>query len=344
MDLLKVKCLEDETNFKLLIKAAATRWLTTGRSVERLIDLIVQVIESLQDISEDNSFDQGDRLKCKGLFSSLLSSRNVKVLLMLQMVLGHANRLSSIFQDPKVEYSYALSETKSFVMFLKALDVFKFINKQFDLLEKRILNAGFEMSEMGPLRSNRLEAPPIYSVLGDYISGLVHEMEARFSEDSRDLSKLARFDAVEWMKTGSAISWVSRRFGFDKSALGAEIYTLSKYIETEELLKGCDTQEDVYKKFLSNATLRIIYPEHAMVATFFLCRPLGTASVERSFSSTTKIVSDDRCSLTPAHIAMLTRISIQGVVLPGVQDNRKSYSEFLHRVFLLWAKSPRRID
>ena len=135
------------------------------------------------------------------------------------------------------------------------------------------------------------------------------------------------------MKTGSAISWVSRRFGFDKSALGAEIYTLSKYIETEELIKGCYTQEDVYKKFLSNATLRIIYPEHAMVATFFLCRPLGTASVERSFSSTTKIVSDDRCSLTPAHIAMLTRISIQGVVLPGVQDNRKSYSEFLHRVF-----------
>ncbi|KAI6661862.1 hypothetical protein LOD99_9745 [Oopsacas minuta] len=153
------------------------------------------------------------------------------------MVLGHANRLSSIFQDPKVEYSYVLSETNSFVMFLKALDVSKFINKQFDLLEKRISNAGFEMSEMDPLRSNRLEAPPIYSVLGDYISGLVHEMMTRFSEDSRDLSQLARFDAVEWMKTGSAISWVSRRFGFDKSALGAEIYTLSKYIETEELLK-----------------------------------------------------------------------------------------------------------
>ena len=83
-------------------------------SKDRLIDLIVQVIESLQDISEDNSFGQEDRLKCKGLFSSLLSSRNVKVLLILQMVLGHANRLSSIFQDPKVEYSYALFETKAF--------------------------------------------------------------------------------------------------------------------------------------------------------------------------------------------------------------------------------------
>ena len=51
------------------------------------------------------------------------------------------------------------------------------------------------------------------------------------------------------MKTGSAISWVSRRFGFDKSALGAEIYTLSKCIETEELLKGCDTQEDNVNTF-----------------------------------------------------------------------------------------------
>ncbi|KAI6651091.1 hypothetical protein LOD99_5668 [Oopsacas minuta] len=153
-----------------------------------VIDLIVQVIESLQDISDDNSFDQGDRL-------------------------SHVNRLSSIFQVPKVEYSYALSETKSFVVFLKALDVSKFINKQFDVLEKRISKAGFEMSEMGPLRSNCLEVPPIYSVLGDYISGLVHEMEARFSEDSRDLSKLARFDAVEWMETGSVISWHKRGAG-----------------------------------------------------------------------------------------------------------------------------------
>ena len=145
-------------------------------------------------------------------------------------------------------------------MSLKDLDVYKFINKQFDSLEKRISNAGFEISEMGPLRPKRLQARPIYSVLGDYISGLIHEMEARFSKDSRDLSNLARFDTVEWLKTGSAISWVSRRFGFDKSALSAEIYTLSKYIETEELFKACDTQEDVYKKFLSNATLRAVYP------------------------------------------------------------------------------------
>ena len=81
-----------------------------------------------------------------------------------------------------------------------------------------------------------------------------------------------------------------------------------------------------------------------MVAAFFLCRPMGTASVERSFSCTTKIVSDDRCSLTPVHIAMLTRISVQGIALPGVHDNREAYLEFLHRVFLQWAKSTRKID
>ena len=83
VDLLKGKCLEDEMKVKTLIEAAMTRWLTIGQGVDRMIDLIVQVLESLIDISEDNYFDHEDRLKCKGLFSSLLSSRNLKVLLML---------------------------------------------------------------------------------------------------------------------------------------------------------------------------------------------------------------------------------------------------------------------
>ena len=94
------------------------------------------LVESLH--SEDNSFDHEDRLKCKGLFASLLSSRNLKVLLMLQMVLGHTNRLSSIFQDPKVGYSYAVYETKVFVTLLKDLEVSLFINEQFDSLSNEL--------------------------------------------------------------------------------------------------------------------------------------------------------------------------------------------------------------
>ena len=45
VDLLKGKCLEDEMKVKTLIKAAMIRWLTTGQSVDRMIDLIVQVLE-----------------------------------------------------------------------------------------------------------------------------------------------------------------------------------------------------------------------------------------------------------------------------------------------------------
>ena len=159
-------------------------------------------------------------------------------------------------------------------------------------------------------------------------------MDVRFSEDSRDLSNLVWFDSEWWMENGVAIWWVSRRFGFDKCALEDEIYTLSKFIESEKLFEGCDTKEDAYNRFLSDATLRAVYTEHTMVAIFFLCRPMGTASVERSFSATTKIVSDDRCSWTPAHIAMLTRISVKGLALPGVHNNRNVYLDFLHRVFL----------
>ena len=213
---------------------------------------------SLLDFSDDNSFVHEDRLKCKGLFSSLLSSRNLKVLLMLQIVLGNANRLSSIFQDPKVGYSYAVKETKAFVILLKELDVSIFINEQFDTLSKRITAAGFEISERGPLRSSRSPVRPIDCVLSDYISGLICEMDARFSQDSSDLSNLVRFDSEHWMKTDGDIWWVSWKIGFDKCALDGEIYTLSNFIEAEKLFEGCDTQEDAtdaYKKFLSNSTL-----------------------------------------------------------------------------------------
>ena len=44
VDLLKGKYLEEEMKLKELMKAALTQWLTPGQSVDRMIDLKVQVL------------------------------------------------------------------------------------------------------------------------------------------------------------------------------------------------------------------------------------------------------------------------------------------------------------
>ena len=61
-----------------------------------------------------------------------------------------------------------------------------------------------------------------------------------------------------------------------------------------------------------------MYPEHSKFATLMLTMPIGSYSVERCFSYTTRIGGDDkRQSLTEKHIQQLVRISQQAPPFPS---------------------------
>ena len=43
-----------------------------------------------------------------------------------------------------------------------------------------------------------------------------------------------------------------------------------------------------------------------------LLLPVGTASVERSFSTMNRILSSERCRLLPGHICQLMQLAVEG--------------------------------
>ena len=52
--------------------------------------------------------------------------------------------------------------------------------------------------------------------------------------------------------------------------------------------------------------------------------PIGTAEVERSFSTKNHILRSERCRLRPEHVDILMKISIKGLGIPDVRDGTKA--------------------
>eukprot|EP00800_Vazella_pourtalesii_P017634 TRINITY_DN5452_c0_g1_i3.p1 TRINITY_DN5452_c0_g1~~TRINITY_DN5452_c0_g1_i3.p1 ORF type:complete len:122 (+),score=5.48 TRINITY_DN5452_c0_g1_i3:83-448(+) len=99
-----------------------------------------------------------------------------------------------------------------------------------------------------------------------------------------------------------------------------------------------------------------MYPEHSKFATLMLTMPIGSYSVERCFSYTTRIGGDDkRQSLTEKHIQQLDRISQQVPPFPSsgyltwpLTVSEKTPQEatldsFSNDTFEKWLQAPRRL-
>ena len=62
-----------------------------------------------------------------------------------------------------------------------------------------------------------------------------------------------------------------------------------------------------------------------VLASKILLMPIGTAEVERSFSTTmNRILRSERCHLLPEHVDILMKISIEGPGIPDVRDGTKA--------------------
>ena len=80
----------------------------------------------------------------------------------------------------------------------------------------------------------------------------------------------------------------------------------------------------------------IVFPAFSGLAVKLLVTPIGTASVERSFSSLNRIITDKRNRLLPFHQDCLLRLSIEGP--------EEAEKEFLESIYTEWAKQTHRFD
>ena len=83
-----------------------------------------------------------------------------------------------------------------------------------------------------------------------------------------------------------------------------------------------------------------------MLASKILLMQVGTAEVERSFSTTNRILRSECCRLLPEHVDILIKISIEGPGILDVRDGTKAEEAALNllldKVVNEWKKLPHR--
>jgi len=97
-----------------------------------------------------------------------------------------------------------------------------------------------------------------------------------------------------------------------------------------------------------------MFPNFSAASRKLLLLPIGTTTVERSFSTMNRIMSSQRCRLNPDHIRQLMQLSIEGPAIPDVRplgkesvDQTESHQDANFRLltdaaFEVWLSKPRR--
>lgn len=162
-------------------------------------------------------------------------------------------------------------------------------------------------------------------------------MEKRFGDSVGQISVAATI-------FNPASSKLSVEDQMDKIRLLAEHFNLSKEQAANEWLcfrRYMDNHKDkatadIFKNILVT-DLCDAFPEVAKLAGIILVSPIGTAGVERSFSSMNRLCNKLRQRLTPEHLSQLLLISQQG-------PEQISRLELTDIVYLWYAQRPRRIQ
>jgi hypothetical protein len=90
-----------------------------------------------------------------------------------------------------------------------------------------------------------------------------------------------------------------------------------------------------------------MFPSFALAIRHLLLLPIGTATVERSFSTLNRILCSKRCRLNTEHIRQLMLIKIEGPQVPDILEAQPCHNEemdiLIDSAYLVWLKNPRRI-
>ena len=82
----------------------------------------------------------------------------------------------------------------------------------------------------------------------------------------------------------------------------------------------------------TNSEKRILFPIFSNLARKILLMPIGTAGVERSFSTMNRVLNSERCRLLPDHVNSFMQISIEGPRIPDIRDGTEQEDEDVERL------------
>jgi hAT family C-terminal dimerisation region len=89
-----------------------------------------------------------------------------------------------------------------------------------------------------------------------------------------------------------------------------------------------------------------LFPLFCRVARLLVLLPLGTATVERSFSTLNWILNSQRCRSSPEHVSQLMLLSVESQPIPDVRDamddDTLTTDALIGAAYSHWLKKPRK--
>ena len=338
-----------------LVEVAPTRWLSHGNAVKRLLKLYTAIAKTLEFIQDNINYDVDDRTRAMGLLHAMLSKRTTITFVYLDLVLSKLNSLSKLFQNKKVTLNTAILATKDTISeFTELVSEQSRIANVTTLKVSEMMDSlnAVDLHIMDPIarRTDLLDwQTKLSAQLNEYTNALVAELSRRFGPDTEKVIGIVPFNHQDWPIMINQLQLQA----FDTRALADEARHISKHISLSPQIDTSSPRK-FWQSFLKDEYTREMFIEHSSVSALMLVLPLGSCSVERCFSYSSRICSDSRSALTLYHVADLVRISQQGPEFPKISDINwpfnlqellpNSYFDvFIDQVFKLWRMNPRRL-
>ena len=289
-----------------LVQPGDTRWLSHEASVSVVCKHYSAICMALEHIYQDAGNLSSD---AGGLLLTMRKDSTIFIMALLSMVLKPLARLSKALQSASDDITHAVQNANNVMKELKDLiaskDMQQVTQVANDMIQQaKVNNVLIELDTSMPRKT-------CITMCMKYVKAIVTNMEDRFSDD---VGKLGEIHSILKDKPETAdFSNIAKILGVSQSEMDYEWRMLRRF--------PCDlsTRDSLLNLSTSNEK-KILFPTFSEVVTKLLLLPIGTAEVERSFSTMNRILNSDRCRLTPDHVNILMQISIEGPCIPDVRD------------------------
>ena len=171
----------------------------------------------------------------------------------------------------------------------------------------------------------------------NFVDQVKQNLAARFSDQVSDLSELHKILAEKPLQPD--FTSLANTLKVSEAELNSEWKFLQR------LPGDLSSQDEMIALAVDTGKLSM-FPVLAKAIRHLLLLPVGTATVERSFSTLNRILCSKRCRLHCAHARQLMLISIEGLQVPDVRDatcaEKEQMDLFIKKAYSFWLKKPRR--
>ena len=310
-----------------LVRAGDTRWTSNYRAVRAIRVTLRAIVYTLQEIhasSGDLSSEAG------GLLLTYQDKQSLLLIFAVEQILMPLNTLTLTLQSPKLSLSELPTKTEMATDRLHEIEAD--MNTYLAPFEDFLSQAGFPT-----LGTSNVNYTDVHTqIIVKYIKSLCKNMDKRFGDSVGQINVAATI-------FNPASAEMSLDDQLDKIRLLAEHFKLNKNYAANEWLcfrRYMDHNKDKNCAEILRSTLVTdlsdAFPELAKLAGIVLVSPIGTAGVERSFSTMNRLCNKLRQRLTPQHLSQLLLISQEG----PEQISRRELTDI---VYLWYEQGPRRI-